>query len=100
MIVNQQTTNANTPAIATGSTALVSNPARVAWNIVNCGTNTLFVCLGPTASTGTFHIPLKAGSGNDDGSGGSVGQEFGVVYTGQITVAGTSPRYVVLEQAP
>lgn len=100
MIVNQQTQNANTPAIATGTTALVSNQARVAWNIQNVGTNALYVCLASTCATAGYHVALKAGTANDDGNGGSVGQETGVIYTGPITVAGTSPRYVTLEQAP
>lgn len=91
---------ANTPAIATGATALSSNPKRLAWNIQNLGTNTLFVLLGTGATSSVFHVALKAGTGNDDGSGGSVAQESGVIFTGPITVAGTSPRYTVLEMAP
>ncbi len=100
MQVNQGTINANTPTIASSTTALASNPARVAWNIQNLGTNTLYVLLGSGASTSVFHVALKAGAGNDDGSGGSVGQETGVIFTGVITIAGSSPRYTVLEQAP
>lgn len=100
-IVNQLTKNANTPSIvATAGTCLVANEARVAWGIQNLGTNALFVCLGPTASTGTFHFVLKAGTGQDDGSGGAVYQEVGTIFTGPITVAGSSPRFVCLEQAP
>ena len=105
-VVNQQTTNANTPSIvATAGVCLQSNVNRVAWNIQNLGTNALYVCLGPTAvaangATGTFHVALKGATVQDDGSGGAVGQETGVVYTGPISVAGTSPRFVVLEQAP
>jgi hypothetical protein len=100
MITAQQTQNVNTPAIIGSATALASNPARVGWSIQNLGTNALFVLLGSGASTSIFHISLKAGSVNDDGSGGSVGQEQGVIYTEIITVAGTSPRYVVTEFAP
>lgn len=106
VVVNQQTTNANTPSIiTTAGIAIASNVNRVAWNIQNLGTNALFVALGPTASaangaTGTFHVVLKAGAGAADGSGGAIGQETGVVYTGPISVAGTSPTFVVLEQAP
>ncbi len=94
------TTNVNTPAIISTATALASNPKRISWTIVNCGTNPLYVLKGSGASTTVFHIPLKAGSGNDDGTGGSVSEENGVIYTGIITVAGTSPRYVVTEHAP
>lgn len=98
--VNQQTQNVNTPSIKSSATALASNTARVGWSIVNCGTNVLYVLLGSGASTTVFHVPLKAGSGNDDGTGGSVGQETGIIFTGEITVAGTSPRYTVTEFAP
>jgi hypothetical protein len=100
MIANQQTINANIPSIASSATALASNPARVAWVIQNLGTNPLYVRLGNTASTTVFHAILKAGTVNDDGLGGSCGQEVGVVYTGIITVDGTSPRYTALEIAP
>jgi hypothetical protein len=82
------------------STALAANPARVGWTIVNLGTNPLYVLMGSGASTSVFHIVCKAGTGNDDGTGGSVGQETGVIYTGVITIAGTSPRYTVVEFAP
>lgn len=99
MIVAQQTTNSNTPSIASSATALASNTARTGWNIQNLGQNVLYVLLGTGASTTVFHVALKAGTSNDDGTGGSVGQEQGVIFTGPITVAGTSPRYTVLEHA-
>lgn len=97
----QQTTAANTPAIKTDIAALASNPNRIAWNIQNLDTAVLYVLLGTGASATVFHVVLKAGTGSKDGSGGTVGQESGVVFTGPITVfsAGT-PSYVVLEQAP
>lgn len=88
---------ANTPSIASAATALAANPARGAWQIQNLGTNQLFVLLGAGASTTVFHQVLKAGTGNDDGLGGSFSMSVGVVYTGIVTVAGTSPRYTVLE---
>lgn len=100
MLINYQTTAANTPSIASAATALASNTKRIAWNIQNLGQNALFVLLGSGASSSVFHFVLKAGSANDDGTGGAVGQETGVIYTGIITIAGTSPRYTVLEQAP
>jgi len=87
----------NTPEIASAGTALALNKARGAWMIQNLGTNALFVLLGEGASTTVFHTVLKAGTGNDDGSGGSFAQESGVVYIGIVTVAGTSPRYTVTE---
>jgi len=88
---------ANTPAISSSTTALAANTARSLWTIQNLGTNPLFVLLGSGASATVFHVVLKGGTANDDGLGGSVGQECGVVYIGIITIAGTSPRYTVTE---
>lgn len=88
---------ANTPSIASAATALAANKARGAWMIQNLGTNALFVLLGSGASTTVFHVVLKAAAGNDDGSGGVFSQEEGVVWSGIVTVAGTSPRYTVTE---
>ena len=97
----QTTQSANTPVIvATAGTAITSNPARISWSIQNLGTNALFVLLGTGASTTVFHFVLKAGSGSDDGTAGAVSQEAGVIYTGDISVAGTSPRFTYLEQTP
>lgn len=94
---NRPTTSVNTPSIASASIALAANPNRTGWTIQNLGTNPLYVLQGTSASTSVFHIVLKAGTGNDDGTAGSVGQETGIIYTGIITVAGTSPRYTVTE---
>lgn len=95
-----QTTASNTPSIASAATALAANNERIAWNIQNSGTNPLFVLLGSGATSSVWHVVLKAGVGNDDGSGGTFGQNSGAVYTGIITIAGTSPRYVATEIAP
>lgn len=92
-----QTIAANIPSIASATTALTANENRTAWMIQNLGTNALYVRLGSGASTTVFHVVLKASTGNDDGTGGSVAQEAGTIYTGVITIAGTSPRYTVLE---
>jgi hypothetical protein len=99
MIVCQQTKQCNTPAILSTTTPFADNPARTGWSIQNLGQNPLFVNMGGTASSTVFHVVLKAGTSNDDGSGGSVGQEQGVVFTGPITIAGTSPRYCITEFA-
>lgn len=96
-ILYQHAGPTNTPSISSDTTALAANPARGAWMIQNLGTNALFVRLGASASNTVFHAVLKAGSGNDDGTGGTIAQEAGTIYTGVITVAGTSPRYTVLE---
>lgn len=89
----------NTPSIASATTALAANPARTYWQIQNLGTNALFVRLGAGASSSVFHAVLKGGTGNDDGLGGSWAPESAVVYTGIVTIAGTSPRYTVLEMS-
>lgn len=94
------TQSINTPAISSDATALASNKARIGWSIQNLGTNPLFVLLGSGASTTVFHYVLKGGTANDDGLGGSLVFNDVTVYNGIVTVAGTSPRYVVAEIAP
>lgn len=89
---------ANTPSVASAATALAANPARGAWGIQNVGTNALFVRLGDSASDTVFHKVLKGGSGAKDGLGASWDFDAGgTMYTGPITVAGTTPSYVVWE---
>ena len=89
--------SANTPAISSSATALSANSARAGWMIQNVGTNPLFVLLGSGASTTVFHRILKGGSADSDGLGADMGQMEGTVYSGVITIAGTSPKYVVTE---
>lgn len=96
----KSTENSNTPAISTAATALAANTARIGWSIQNLSTNPLFVLLGSGASTTVFHRVLKASTGVNDGSGGDYGQNSGAVYTGIITIAGSTPSYTVLEIAP
>lgn len=100
MNIVYQTTASNTPTISSSSTALASNPKRIVWNIQNLGTNVLYILLGSGATTSVFHFALTPCTVNDDGKGAGIGMEEGVIYTGIITVAGTSPRYTVLEIAP
>lgn len=99
-IVFQTTGNVNTPSIASAATAIAANAERVGWSIQNLGTNPLFVRFASGASSTVFHIVLKAGAVNDDGTGGFLSQFEGTIYTGIITIAGTNPRYAVLELAP
>ncbi len=87
----------NVPTVQTSSTALAANSNRIAWSIQNQGTNVLYVCLGPGASTSVYHYTLKACTGAADGTGGSLSMEAGTVYNGIITVAGTSPSYTVAD---
>ncbi len=99
--VVQSTQNANVPSIITSAgVAIAANPARVSWMIQNLGQNPLFVLRGTGASTSVFHNVLKGGTSNDDGTAGSIAEEAGTIYNGVITVAGTSPRFVVTEIAP
>lgn len=88
---------ANTPSILGSATAIAANPNRAGWSIQNLGTNALFVLLGSGATTSVFHYVLKGGTGNDDGLGALIAQTNGTVYTGVITIAGTSPRYTIME---
>lgn len=97
MDITYNTGQSNTPEILSATTALAANTGRRGWSIQNLGQNALFVRLGSGASTSVFHFVLKAGTANDDGTAGSVAQTEGTVYTGIITVAGTSPRYTCLE---
>jgi hypothetical protein len=93
--INIKASSANTPAIVTAAgTAIAANPARKGWRIQNLGTNPLFVRLGASASSTVFHVLLKGGSANDDGLGGIVEDD---IYSGIVSVAGTSPRFVVTE---
>lgn len=101
-MIQSITTNSgvNTPAIVTSAgTALASaGPAgRTGWQIQNVGTNPLFVNLGGIASSTVYHFVLKGGSGDSDGLGASFSQFGPTVFQGEITVAGTSPKFVVLE---
>lgn len=87
----------NTPEILSSTTALEANEQRGAFTIQNLGTNPLFVKFGTGASSSVFNIVLKAGTGNDDGTGGTLSMEGSTMWTGIISVAGTSPRYTVTE---
>jgi len=101
--MNQLTQSSNTPAILTPSTGdivIASNPARIAFSIQNLGINPLFILLGSGATTSIFHTVLKGGTGNDDGTGGSYSMEAGAIYTGAVSIAGTSPRLVITQLAP
>lgn len=86
-----------TSGALTGATALVANEARGAFSIQNLSTNPLYVLLASGCTTSVFHVILKASSVANDGSGGVLSMEAGCVYTGIVTVAGTSPSYVVTE---
>lgn len=90
--------SANTPSIVTSAgNALAANTSRKGWMIQNVGTNPIFVRLAASASSSVFHVVLKGGSGDSDGLGASYEQMSGVIYTGIVSVAGTTPKFVVTE---
>lgn len=91
---------ANTTPNQTSTTALASNAARAGWMIQNSTTNVLYVLLGAgTASSSNYHYALKACTGANDGLGGQLEQRNGTVYTGLVTVGGTTPGYAITEFA-
>jgi hypothetical protein len=90
-------TDANTPEISSNPTALEANVVRRGAQIQNVGTNPLFILFGTGASSSVFHAVLKGGQANSDGLGGSISMLDGSAYKGEITVAGTAPKYVVTE---
>jgi len=86
----------NRTGIASTATVLSANTGRRFFIVQNLGQNPLFVKFGSGATTSDFDVVLKAGTANDDGVGGSITSDI-VVYTGVISVAGTSPRYTATE---
>lgn len=92
-----KSTVSSLPAIASAVTALAANTNRGGFIIQNLGTNPLFVRFGDGASTTLFNFILRAGSLSDDGSGGIFTSYQGTLWTGVISIAGTTPRYVATE---
>ena len=92
-----QTVQINTPAILTDATGIAANTERKGWSIQNQDTDVLYVRLGGTASDTVFHFVLKGCAAAKDGTGGSISQTSGTIYTGVISVAGTTPSYTVME---
>lgn len=80
-----------TGILTSAGTLLAVNDNRRGLIVQNLGTNPLFVKFGTGASSTSFDIVLRAGSTNDDGSGGVLSYDV-LSYTGIITVAGTSVR--------
>jgi len=89
---------ANVPAIVTSAgDVLAANTSRQGWSIQNVGTNPIFIRLATGASTTVFHHVIKGGTGDSDGLGGSYAQFEGSVYSGIVSIAGTTPKLVVTE---
>jgi hypothetical protein len=95
-----RTQNATVTPVASATTALASNPARVGFILQNLGTNPLFVKYGASATSSDFSVVLKGSTVQDDGTGGVLSSADTAVYSGVVTIAGTSPRYSVTELAP
>ncbi len=95
-----RTQNATVTPIASATTALASNRARVGFIVQNLGTNPLFVKYGAGASASDFSLVLRGSSVADDGTGGILTSADTAVFTGEISIAGTSPRYAATELAP
>ena len=95
VIRTKKTTSSN---IASATTALAANPARCSYSLQNLGTNPLFVKEGLAASTTVFDYILASGTGNDNGTGAKYDSPSDQVHTGVITIAGTAPRYVIIER--
>lgn len=97
MSFDPRATTSSTPSISSSATALADNPARKGWSIINMGVNPLYFHFGAgcTVSPVKYDQVLLGGTVNDDGTGGSFSD---VVYTGIVTVAGTSPRYIATER--
>lgn len=88
----------NTPSIVTSAgDVLTKNNDRRAFSIQNVGTNPIFVRLGTGASSTIFHAVLKGGTADSDGTGGSFAMTNGLVYSGIVSVSGTTPKFVVME---
>lgn len=95
------TQNSNIPSIlTTAGTALVANQARIGFSIQNVGMNPVYVLLGAGASASVYHFVLKGGTADNDGLGGSITFTSGIIFTGEVSFAGTTPKIVCLEIAP
>ena len=85
-------------AILSSATPLAAKEGRANYFIQNCGQNALFVKEGASCSTTDFTFILAAGTANDNGTGGSKSSDTDGCWTGAISIAGTSPRYVITER--
>lgn len=80
---------------ATGD-VLAARADRLHFKIQNLGTTVMYLKLGTGASASDFDFILPASYVQDDGHGGIV-EDAGSMYTGIVSVFGTSIRYNVLE---
>ena len=92
--VKSSTSNVVAAVLVAGGDILVSNSSRKSWGIQNLGTDPIFVYMKTGASSTVFHFCLSGGIANDDGKGAAVQDD---IYTGVVSVSGTSPRFTVFE---
>lgn len=83
--------------LTAGGDVLQHESNRVAYSIQNLGTNPLFVKDGADASATDFTRVLAGGTADDDGDGASYETNSNEIYTGVVSVAGTSPRFIITE---
>lgn len=79
---------------SSGVTVLVANPARIGFSIQNVGTTTAYILIGGVATSTVYNYAIKGGTGNNDGTGGSVSFFSGAVPTGIVTIYGASTAIV------
>ncbi|HBY54583.1 MAG TPA: hypothetical protein DEH15_19370 [Marinilabiliales bacterium] len=96
--IQRTKTTIHSGILTSAGTALAANPARMSYKIQNLDTDPLFVKEGASASATDFTYVLSAGSALDNGTGGSYDSPSDQVYTGIITVAGTTPRLMAIER--
>jgi hypothetical protein len=97
MIDKTSVVKTRTGIITSAGTLLSENDNRRGLIIQNLDSaDALFVKFGAGASTTSFDVILKAGTGDDDGNGGTLSYDV-LSYTGIITVAGTSVRCTATE---
>lgn len=100
-----RTQAANVPSIivgdgSTGVTILSYNRSRLGLHIQNVGTTTAYILIdgqqsGNRASSTVYHYAVKGGTGDGDGTGGSIDLFDNVCPSGLITMYGASTAKVV-----
>lgn len=97
-MIQRDSINSRTNGSSSSATALVAFTDRRLFSIQNLDTGALFVKFGAGATTSSYDIILKGGSGVADGSGGAIIEAGECVYGGIITVASSgTPNYVAYD---
>ncbi len=86
--ISTTSTPAQTAVSGTEGLILNANPFRKGLSIVNTGTTILYLSFGPVAPTTTaHHIPLKACTAANDGTGGAYVDD---AYVGPVRAIGSA----------